>query len=427
MEFSRCGLGHGTGSLASGLHDTSFQHITKCELDFCKVLYAGVVLPGGMTRFLGQQTPRTSFRYMLVNYFSVSAGEWDMLDRVSSFRFVCKCDGDIASLSAVSFLPSRVHGRRQYGEVVSHERVQQRTTDLQTLQLAEETVKMVGLAPRERVLMPASSIRGSLSLSATGSITVNALQLTANDITIVCLHRVASSSELRSRLLVDGMLCNGLTVFQLETLCHFDTRSVPRRTDYYGDDFRKTFPYSAPPTMASACAKETKPIRRLCALVSPSLPCASCRRIGRLGASRFLPAAGVGLLFAVASSTFLHSHKELAGFALESNMIANCSNMTVYVDVTFFAKLGEEVAKLHFPAFDTELNVLTQEQIIQVPRLKAFSRVRTAVSMAAWHARMTALSYTTECASPGASVPPASPVTSVTYLERPRAYSVSKG
>ena len=334
-----------------------------------------------------------------------------MLDQVSSFRSVCKCDGDIASLSAVSFLPSRVHGRRQYGEVVSHERVQQRTTDLQTLQLAEETVKMVGLAPRERVLMPASSIRGSLSLSATGSITVNALQLTANDITIVCLHRVANSSELRSRLLVDGMLCNGLTVFQLRHRVTLTPDPCQDARISNGDDFRKTFPYSAPPTMASACARETKPITRLCALVSPSLPCASCRHIARLEASRFLPAAGVGLLFAVGSSTFLRSHKELAGFALESNMIANCSNMTVYVDVTFFAKL----------------NVLTQEQIVQVPRLKAFSRVRTAVSMAAWHARVTALSYTTECASPGASVPHASPVTSVTYLERPRAYSVSKG
>ena len=58
MEFSRYGLGHGTGSLASGLHDTSFQYITKCELDICKVLYAGDVLPGGTTRFLGQRTPR---------------------------------------------------------------------------------------------------------------------------------------------------------------------------------------------------------------------------------------------------------------------------------------------------------------------------------------------------------------------------------
>ena len=45
----------------------------------------------------------------------------------------------------------------------------------------------------------------------------------------------------------------------------------------------------------------------------------------------------------------------------------------------FLVKLVEEVAKLHFPAFDTELNVLTQEQIIQVSKLKA-----TSVSMAAY-------------------------------------------
>ena len=49
----------------------------------------------------------------------------------------------------------------------------------------------------------------------------------------------------------------------------------------------------------------------------------------------------------------------------------------------FLEKLDEEVARLHFPAFDTELNVFTQEQIIQVSRLKAFTRVRTTVSMAA--------------------------------------------
>ena len=62
------------------------------------------------------------------------------------------------------------------------------------------------------------------------------------------------------------------------------------------------------------------------------------------------------------------------------------SETTAYKnDVCFFlVKLDEEVARLHFPAFDTELNVLTQEQIIQVSRLKAFSRVRTTVSMAAY-------------------------------------------
>ena len=159
-----------------------------------------------------------------------------------------------------------------------------------------------------KMVMPASSIRGSLSLSATGSNTVNALQLTVNQVVVRVDSLVAfllvftvlrNNSELRSRLLVDGMLCNGLTVFQLETPCHFDTRSVPRRTDYYGDDFRKTFPYSAPPTMASACAKRNQTnyttvyvgvtILALCFLSAQPLE------------SDFL--------FAVASSTFLHSHK----------------------------------------------------------------------------------------------------------------------
>ena len=54
-------------------------------------------------------------------------------------------------------------------------------------------------------------------------------------------------------------------------------------------------------------------------------------------ATRFLSATGVGHLIAVASGTFLCSHKGLAGFALECNMIANCSNTTVYVGVTIFA------------------------------------------------------------------------------------------
>ena len=40
--------------------------------------------------------------------------------------------------------------------LVSHERVQQRTADTPRPQMAEETVKMVGSAPRERVLVSAS-------------------------------------------------------------------------------------------------------------------------------------------------------------------------------------------------------------------------------------------------------------------------------
>ena len=46
---------------------------------------------------------------------------------------------------------------------------------------------------------------------------------------------------------------------------------------------------------------------------------------------------GVGHLIAVASGTFLYSHKGLAGFALESNMIANRRNTTAYVGATIFA------------------------------------------------------------------------------------------
>ena len=54
-------------------------------------------------------------------------------------------------------------------------------------------------------------------------------------------------------------------------------------------------------------------------------------------ATGFLSATGGGHLIAVASSTFLYSHKGLAGIALESNMVASCSNTTVCVGVTNFA------------------------------------------------------------------------------------------
>ena len=62
----------------------------------------------------------------------------------------------------------------------------------------------------------------------------------------------------------------------------------------------------------------------------------SCRRVDRLETTRFLSATGVGLLIAVASATFVCAHKGLAGFVLESNMIASCSYTTAYVDVTIF-------------------------------------------------------------------------------------------
>ena len=43
---------------------------------------------------------------------------------------------------------------------------------------------------------------------------------------------------------------------------------------------------------------------RLCTLVSPSLPCASCRRVDSLEATSFLSAIRVGLLIAVLSGVF---------------------------------------------------------------------------------------------------------------------------
>merc|ERR1712232_324159 len=41
------------GKEASGIHDTSFQSIVKCDVDIRKDLYANVVLSGGTTMFTG--------------------------------------------------------------------------------------------------------------------------------------------------------------------------------------------------------------------------------------------------------------------------------------------------------------------------------------------------------------------------------------
>jgi len=41
------------GKEASGLHDTTFQSIMKCDVDIRKDLYANVVLSGGTTMFPG--------------------------------------------------------------------------------------------------------------------------------------------------------------------------------------------------------------------------------------------------------------------------------------------------------------------------------------------------------------------------------------
>ena len=41
------------GKEASGIHDTTFQSVMKCDVDIRKDLYANVVLSGGTTMFTG--------------------------------------------------------------------------------------------------------------------------------------------------------------------------------------------------------------------------------------------------------------------------------------------------------------------------------------------------------------------------------------
>merc|ERR1712094_5249 len=43
----------GIGKEASGIHDTTFESIMKCDVDIRKDLYANVVLSGGTTMFQG--------------------------------------------------------------------------------------------------------------------------------------------------------------------------------------------------------------------------------------------------------------------------------------------------------------------------------------------------------------------------------------
>merc|ERR1712019_145072 len=43
----------GIGKEASGIHDTTFQSIMKCDVDIRKDLYSNVVLSGGTTMFAG--------------------------------------------------------------------------------------------------------------------------------------------------------------------------------------------------------------------------------------------------------------------------------------------------------------------------------------------------------------------------------------
>ena len=55
----------------SGLHDTSFQNITKCEVDIFTVLYASVVFPGGTTRYEFPDRNIIESVYVWVTIFSV--------------------------------------------------------------------------------------------------------------------------------------------------------------------------------------------------------------------------------------------------------------------------------------------------------------------------------------------------------------------
>ena len=94
---------------------------------------------------------------------------------------------------------------------------------------------------------------------------------------LACLHCVTNNNELRFLLFVDGMLCNWCA------------------------GHHSFLPGQGSTAFASA---NTMSATRLCTLVSPSLPCASCRRVDRLEATSFLSAIGVGLLIAVLSGVF---------------------------------------------------------------------------------------------------------------------------
>ena len=45
-------VGANIGEEASGIHDTAFQSIMKCDVDISKDLYSNVVLSGGTILFL---------------------------------------------------------------------------------------------------------------------------------------------------------------------------------------------------------------------------------------------------------------------------------------------------------------------------------------------------------------------------------------
>jgi len=59
------------GKKASGIHDTTFQSIMKCDVDIRKDLNANVVLPGGTTMFrgCGHSSHNQSYAWCLLNQF----------------------------------------------------------------------------------------------------------------------------------------------------------------------------------------------------------------------------------------------------------------------------------------------------------------------------------------------------------------------
>ena len=72
---------------------------------------------------------------------------------------------------------------------------------------------------------------------------------------------------------------------------------------------------------------------RLCTLVSPSLPCV-CNAWSESG---YMCVSGGSLVEFCGIAIAITALKGLAGFTLGFNVIANCSNTTVYVGFTFFA------------------------------------------------------------------------------------------
>ena len=138
---------------------------------------------------------------------------------------------------------------------------------------------------------------------------------------LACLHCDTNNNELR---FVDGMLCNwcartprGMlwwaSSWSLSLLVFIASRNSSEfRFLYSPMACFAIFPQVITHFSQDRVQQRLHPQRelytmsatRLCTLVSPSLPCASCRRVDRLEATSFLPAIGVGLLIAVLSGVF---------------------------------------------------------------------------------------------------------------------------